>query len=106
MGVEPLGDVAGDFDVLALVVADRDLVGVVQQDVGRLECGVREQAGRDKVVLIALVLELCHAAEFAEAHVALHQPRQFGVFSNVRLNEERADVGIEPDRHQHLRESD
>ena len=37
MGIEPLGDVAGDLDVLALVIADRHLVGVVQEDVGSLE---------------------------------------------------------------------
>ena len=32
--VEALGDVAGELEVLALVVAHRDLVGVVQEDVG------------------------------------------------------------------------
>jgi hypothetical protein len=32
--VEPLGDVAGQLDVLSLILADRHLLGVVQQDVG------------------------------------------------------------------------
>ena len=61
--VEPLGDVAGDLDVLALVVADRHLVGVVEQDVGRLQGRVGEQAAGDELALALrrLVLELRHA---------------------------------------------
>jgi hypothetical protein len=42
--VEPLGDVAGDLQVLLLVLPDRDDVGVVEQDVGGLEDRVGEQA--------------------------------------------------------------
>ena len=42
-GVEALGDVARKLDVLALVVPDRDDVGLVQEDVARHEHGVREQ---------------------------------------------------------------
>ena len=49
--VEADRDVAGDLDVLALVVADRHLVGVVQHDVGRLQRRVGEQTGRDEVCL-------------------------------------------------------
>ncbi len=43
-GVEPLGDIACDLDVLALVLAHRYVVGVVEQDVGCLKRGVGEQA--------------------------------------------------------------
>ena len=32
-------DVAGELEVLALVVADRHLVGVVEEDVGGLSAG-------------------------------------------------------------------
>jgi hypothetical protein len=46
--VEADRDVAGDLDVLALVVADRHLLGVVEQDVGRLQRRVGEQPGRDE----------------------------------------------------------
>ena len=38
-GVESLGDVARELDVLALVVADRDDVGLVEQDVAGLSTG-------------------------------------------------------------------
>ena len=42
--VEPLGQVAGQLEVLALVLADRDLVGLVEQDVRGLQDRVGEQA--------------------------------------------------------------
>ena len=41
--VEALGDVAGELEVLALVVADRDDVGLVEQDVARHQHRVVEE---------------------------------------------------------------
>ena len=41
--VEPRGEVARELDVLALVLADRHPVGLVEQDVGRLQDRVGEQ---------------------------------------------------------------
>jgi len=35
---------SGEFEVLALVFADRDVGGAVDEDVGGLEDGVREEA--------------------------------------------------------------
>ena len=45
--VEALGDVARQLHVLPLVVADRDDVGLVQENVGRHEHGILEQAVAD-----------------------------------------------------------
>ena len=61
--VEADGDITRDLDVLALVVADGHFVGVVQHDVGGLQRRVREQSGRDELVLALgrLVLELGHS---------------------------------------------
>ena len=42
-GVEALREVAGELEVLALVLADRDRVGLVHEDVGRLQDRVGEQ---------------------------------------------------------------
>ncbi len=97
--VEPDGDVPGDLDVLALIVADGDLIGVVEEDVRRLQRRVGEQSGGDEVATPfgRLVLELRHPAQLAEADVALHQPRQLGVFGDVALHEHRGHVGIEAD---------
>ena len=36
-GVEPLHEVAGEFEVLTLIFTDRHAVGLIQRDVGRLE---------------------------------------------------------------------
>ena len=44
--VEAVGEVAGQLEVLALVLADGYLVGLVEEDVGRLQHRVGEQADR------------------------------------------------------------
>jgi hypothetical protein len=96
--VEPDGDVAGDLDVLALVVADRDLVRVVEHDVGGLQRRIGEQPGRHELVLAlgALVLELGHPRQLAVADRALHDPAQLVVLGHVALYEHRRDVGSRP----------
>ena len=104
--VEAQRDVAGDLDVLALVVADRHVLGVVEQDVGRLQRRVREQAAGDELALGRLVLELRHARQLAEAHRALHDPRQLAVLGHVALHEHRGHVGVEADGEQHRRQLD
>ena len=61
--VEPLRQVAGELEVLALVLADRHVVGVVQQDVGRLQHRVGEQPDVGASAPFGrLVLELGHPA--------------------------------------------
>ena len=83
--------------MLALIVADRDLLGVVQQDVRRHQRGIREKPGQH--VFIALfgrfVLELGHTGEFAVANRALHDPRQLGVLRYVTLHKHARPLGIE-----------
>ena len=90
--VEADGDVAGELDVLALVVAHRHLVGVVEEDVGRLQGRVGEQPGRDEARLLGrLVLELRHAAAARRCDDrALHDPAELGVLGHVALDEQRA----------------
>jgi len=96
-GVESHGDVAGDLDVLTLILAHGHLVGVVQEDVGRLQGRVGEKSGRHEIGLTlgGLVLELRHATEFAVRDRALGDPAQLGVFGNVTLYEHRGDLGVE-----------
>ena len=53
-----------------------------------------------------LVLELDHARQLAERHRALHHPRQLAVLDDVALDEDRGDVGIEPDRVHHRRHAE
>ena len=82
--VEALGRIAHQLDVLALVLAHRDLMSAIGQDVGGLEHRVEEQPGRDEVALGAgLLLELGHAVELAEGGHRRQQPAQLGVLLDV-----------------------
>jgi len=94
--VEPDGQLAGQLEVLALVVPDRNPLGVVEQDVGGLEHRVGEQAGPHRVLAQALVLELGHPAQLAHGGGALEQPGHLGVLGDVALDEQGAAIGVEP----------
>ncbi len=87
--VEADGQVPGELEVLALVVTDGHLVGVVDQDVRGHQGRVGEQAGAHALSAFALLLELVHPAQLAEAHGALHQPGQLAVLVDVTLHEQR-----------------
>ena len=56
--------------MLALVLADRHHIDVVEQDVRGLQDGIGEEADGDELLLLGLVLELRHAAELAVARRA------------------------------------
>ena len=99
--VEPLGDVARQLQVLALVVADRHLVGLVEQDVAGHQHRVGEERGGDELLLVALVLELRHPAQLAEARDRAQQPGGLGVRRHVALAEDGRALGVEPGREQH-----
>ena len=98
--VEALGDVAGELEMLPLVVADRDDVGLVEQDVAGHQHRVGEEAGRDELVSVGLVLELGHAAELAVARDGAEQPRGLGVGRHVALREDGRALRIEARREQ------
>ena len=101
--VEALGDVPRELEVLALVVADRDDVGLVEQDVAGHEHGVVEEPGRDEVLLLGTLLELRHPPELAEARDGAEQPRGLGMRLHVALDEDGRAVGIEARREQPAR---
>src|SRR5262249_40252290 len=89
--------------MLTLVVADRYLVCVVQDDVGDLEHGVVEQPRADGFLSLALFLELRHPAQLPDRRDTVQQPRQFGVRAYVALNEQDAPGGVEPGSHEDQR---
>jgi len=86
--------------VLALVLADRDDVGLVQEDVRRLQHGVREEAGGDELLRLGLVLELGHPAQLAEARDRAEQPSGLGMRGDVALDEDRRALRVEADGEQ------
>lgn len=61
--VETLGEAAGEFEMLELVFADRDVDGVVEEDVGGHEDGVVENADVDAIFAFAFVFVLGHAVQ-------------------------------------------
>ena len=83
--------------MLPLVLADRHLLGLVEQDVGGLQDRVAEQpeARLAGAALGGLVLELRHPAQLAEPGQAAERPGQFGVLGHVALHEHRAPVGVQ-----------
>ena len=82
--------------MLALILADGDVVGLIQQDIRRHEAGIGEQAAVYVVgVLGALVLELGHAAQLAEHGVAVEDPAQLRVLVDVALDEQGVLLRIE-----------
>jgi len=100
--VEALREVAGELQVLALVLAHRDAVGLVDQDVRGLQDRVREQAdgGAVGAALGGLVLELRHPAGLAEPGQAAEHPGQLGVLGHVRLDEQGRALRIDAGREQ------
>ena len=95
--VEPLRKVPGELEVLALIFPDRHLIGVVEQDVGRLQDRVSEQAhaGRVRAAPGRLVLELHHPAGLAEPGDARQHPGQLGVLGHMALHEHNRAVRIQ-----------
>ena len=96
--VESLGQRPAQFQVLPLVLADRHLVGLIEQDVRGLQDRVGEQADRGLLLALLgrLVLELGHPAGFAEPGHAAERPGQLGVLGHVALHEQRAPVRVQP----------
>ena len=87
--VEFDGDVARQLEMLLLVLADRNVRGLVDQDVGCHQRRIGEQAERDVLAILAgLLLELRHAAHPAHARHAIEDPRELGVLGHHRLVED------------------
>ena len=94
--VERARQIAADFDVLHLILADGHDVRVVRQNVGRLQHGIGEQAGVGTDPLGDFVLVGHAAREQAHRRAGHQQPIKFGDLGHVGLHEERRAVGIEP----------
>ena len=98
--VEALREVAGELEVLALVLADRHVLRPVEQDVGGLQDRVGEEAdARGALAALGrLVLELRHPARLAEAGEALQHPRRLRVRGHLALHEDRRPLGVDAGR--------
>ncbi len=94
--VEPLRDITGQLQMLALVLTDRHSVGLVEEDVRRLENRVREQRDAEAMLLRGLLAVLGHPAQVAVRCHALEHPCEPRVLGHVALDEQRRHVRVEP----------
>ncbi len=94
-GVEALGDVAGEFEVLRLIVTYRHDGGLVEQDVGGHEDGILEDAVTDGFLRGRFDLELGHAFEPAHGRDAGEHPGEFGVGGHLRLDDDVGALGVD-----------
>ena len=94
--VELLGDVARQFEMLLLVLADRHMGGAIEQNVGRHQHRIIVEADRGVLAILAgLFLELRHAVEPADPRHAIEDPCQFGVPGHLALVEDDMLFGID-----------
>ena len=64
--IETLREVPGELEMLLLILADRDKIRTIEQDIGRHEGRVGEKAGRYGFFSMGLILELSHALKFTD----------------------------------------
>jgi len=82
--------------VLLLILADGDIVGLIQQDVRRHKGGIRKQAAIDVVGMLGgFVFELGHAGKLAEHGVAVQDPAQLSVLMHMALDEQSVFLRVE-----------
>ena len=93
--IEALRDIAGEFEVLRLVVAHRDDAGLVEQDVGGHQDGVLQQAVADGFLFGGLRLVLRHALQPADGGDAGEHPGEFGVRGNGGLHHDGAILRVD-----------
>lgn len=111
--VHGVGQLAGKLEMLLLVLADGDVGGLVEEDVGGLQDGVGEEAelegglvgrggfhGVRVVGHACLGLPLGHSCEIAHAGMAAQDPHELGVLQDVLLGEDDTAVGIQADGEQ------
>jgi hypothetical protein len=87
--------------VLALVVADRHLVGLVEEDVAGHQNWIGEEACGHRLLALPLVLELCHPAKLADRGHGAEQPGGLRVGGDVALHEDGGALGVDSGREEH-----
>ena len=93
--IELDGDVTGHFHVLLLVLAHRDDVGIVEQNVSRHEHGIGKETVIHGNALGGLVFEGVPLFQQAHGGECGEEPGEFGDFGDIRLAEENGFLGIE-----------
>ena len=93
-------DDARQLEVLDLILADRNLVGAIEQNVRRLQHRVVQYPRVHALLPLRLFLELRLALELSERRDRVENPGQLGMFRNLRLHEQRGRARIDSRREQ------
>ena len=96
--IEAPRHLAGQFDMGHLVLADRDLVGSVDENVGALQQRITEKTVGGEIPfpqLLLLVLVARHPFQPAERRHHGKQQMQFGMLRNMRLDEQLGITGVD-----------
>ena len=96
--IEALRDVARQLQVLRLVLAHRHDAGLVEQNIGRHQHGVLQQAVADRFLFGGLGLVLRHALQPAHRRDAGEHPGKLGVRGHRRLHHDGASLGVDAGR--------
>ena len=93
--VEAYGNIAANFNVLPLILANGNYIALIKQYIRRHKHRIRKKPGVDIVRMLgALVLKLGHAVKLAHIRCAVEHPTQLAMLLNVRLNEYNAFLGV------------
>ena len=99
--IETPRDLARQLDMGDLVLADRDLAGLVHEDVRALEQRITEKTVGRKIALLELLLLVLvarHSLEPTQGRDHGEQQMQLGVLGHARLDEECCRARIDPGR--------
>ena len=87
---------ASELEMLLLVLTDRHMRRMVEQNVGRHQIGVdAEPDGRPLLVLAGLLLELRHPLEPAQPGDAIEDPGKLGMLADLALIEDDAALRVD-----------
>ena len=89
--------------MLLLVFPDRHRIGLIEQDVGRHQHRIVEDADADTLALAAaLLFELDHAPQLAHVGHGVEDPRQLRVLRHVRLHDDDGALGVDAGGQEHV----
>ena len=95
IAIETNREVAGKLEMLLLIFADRNQIGLIEQYIRGHQHRIIEEADEDVLFLLAgLIFELRHAFQLGHARDAVKQPRQLSVRGHIRLHKHGRNIRI------------
>ena len=96
--IETVRNIAGNFQMLLLVHADRHVVCLIQQNIRRHQHRISKQTDVDVFrVFLTFIFKLCHTCRFPELRVAVENPAELCVCADVALHKNGVFLGVKAD---------